>query len=118
MEEVISPREDVVHACAADLDQQGSGHAIARRHSGEYEGFLDVIGVALPGRDAGRLLGRVIQQPAHLLCVQSCRATGGRGRSECARDAVRALVALIHSDATAHHHGDARPDVVTQRYRA
>ena len=68
--------------------------------------------------DAGRLLGRVIQKPAHLLRVQARRAPGGSGRSECARDAVRALVALIHSDATAHHHGDARPDVVTQRHCA
>jgi hypothetical protein len=42
------------------------GDAVARGHSGENERLFDMVGIAPPSHDAGRLLGSVIQRPSHL----------------------------------------------------
>ncbi len=66
--------------------------AVARGQTGEYQRFLDVIGVALPRGDAGGLLRGVVQDPAHLLRIQTGDAPGGRRGAEIAGDAVRAVM--------------------------
>ena len=118
LEEVVGAREHVVDAGPAELDEQRRGDAVARRHAAEHEGLLDVIGVALPGRDARRLLRGVVEQPAHLLRVEAGAAAGGRRRAERAGDAVRAAVALVSKLDAAHRHRDPRADVVAERHGA
>ena len=53
LEEIVRAREDVVDAGPARLHQQSGGDPVARRHATENERLLDMIGIALPGGDAG-----------------------------------------------------------------
>ena len=90
-----APGEDVVDAVPARLHEQRRGDAVARRHAGEDECLLDMVGVAPPGDDARGLLRGVVEHPAHLARVE----TGGAGRgSRGAKgpgDAVRGQAALV-----------------------
>ena len=63
LEEVVSPRQDVVDAGSTRLDEQRRRDPVARAHATEVERFLDVIDVALPRRQARRLLRGVREQP-------------------------------------------------------
>ena len=69
-DEVVRSREHIVDAGPAGTHQQRGGQPAARRHAAEHERLLDVIGVALPGGDAGGLLRGVVKQPAHVLGVE------------------------------------------------
>ena len=60
------------------------------------------------------LLRGVIDQPAHLLLVQTGGATGGGGRSEGSRQGVRADVRRSLETAHAHGHREACSDVVAE----
>ena len=76
LKEAVGARQDVVDAGPARVNKKRSRHAVARGHAAEIEGLLDVIGIALPGREARCLLGSVRQQPSHLLCIEACCAAG------------------------------------------
>ena len=80
--------------------------------------FLDVVGIALPGAGAGRLVGGVAERPAHLLRVEPGDTASGRCGSECARDAVgrEADVVARLCVLAEHRQDDARADVVTERH--
>ncbi len=52
LKKIVGTGEDVGHTGAAQLDQKRGRDAIARGHTGEDEGFFDVLGIALPGREA------------------------------------------------------------------
>ena len=76
-QEIVIAGKNVFHAGPARMNQQSRSHSTASRHTAERKTFLDVIRVAAPGGYAGRLLGRVIDEPSHLLRIQTCRATRG-----------------------------------------
>ena len=59
----------------------GRSHdAVARPHAAEIEGLLDVLGVAGPVTDAGRLLARVGERMSHLALIETQhRGCGGGG---------------------------------------
>ena len=97
------------------MNEQCGGDPVARGYSGEDERLLDVLRVALPGGDSRGLLRGIIEQPAHLMGIQSSRASGGRGRAEIFRDAVGAAVGRHLIRHCAESHGDARSDVIAER---
>ena len=72
--EVVGAREDVVDTVPARFDDECRGDAVACRHAGENKRLLDVVGVALPGDDARRLLSRVVECPAHLTRIETSEA--------------------------------------------
>ena len=114
-EEVVGARQDVLDAGAAQLNQQDGRDAVARGKPAEHQRFLDVLGVALPGGDARRLLRGVVEHPAHLLRGEAGGARGRRGRAEVAGDAVRAVVRLHLEGQSAERERHARTDVVAER---
>src|ERR1019366_6133069 len=83
------------HTGGANLNQWRASDAVTSRHSGENEGLLGVLGIALPSRNPGGLLCRVVQQPTHLLCIQPRCAARRRRRPERPGGAMNTLVALI-----------------------
>ncbi len=62
------------------------------------------------------MLSRVVQQPAHLLCVETCRATSGRRRSESTGEAMDGLVSVMIKQLAAERRRHAARDVVAQRH--
>src|SRR5947207_10847239 len=58
-EEVIAAGKCVVDRGKARRHHHGAGDPVARAHAAEVEGLLYVLGVAMPVRDAGRLLRRI-----------------------------------------------------------
>ena len=78
-----------------ELDEQGRGDAITRRHAAEHERLLDVVDIALPRRYARGLLRGVVEQPSHLLGVESDGAAGGGGRTESAGELCVLLCASV-----------------------
>src|ERR1700730_11886493 len=59
LKEIIFPREDVFDTGPPRLYDQGRGDTAARRHPAKVECFLDVLGIAVPGTEAGGLVGCV-----------------------------------------------------------
>ena len=112
-QEIVIAGKNVFHAGPARMNQQSRSHSAASRHTAERKTFLDVIRVAAPGGYAGRLLGRVIDEPSHLLRIQTCSATRCRRGSENSTDAVRTFMRLEDAGLQCHEH--ARPHVITQR---
>ena len=82
--------------------------------------LLDVVGVALPGGDSRGLLRGIVEQPAHLLGVQTGRATGRRGGAEVAGQMLCVLmwVADLESQAAPSVIVTRGADVVAERDRA
>src|SRR5215471_14357729 len=116
LEEVVGSGEDVVYTRPAGVNQQCCRDSASRRHTAEYEAFLDVLTVSIPGGNTGALLCCVINQPAHLLGVQPSRAGGSRGSTEDPADTVRAFVGLKHPWTQSDE--ETRSDVVAQDHRA
>src|SRR6195256_6717739 len=113
-EKIVSAGEDVVYAGPARLNQQGRGDSVARRSSGKHETFLDMIGIALPSRDAGSFLRGVVEQPAHLLGVQISRAAGSGSSAEISGDAMGGPVSFDSIFLATPRHRHAVPAVVSQ----
>src|SRR2546430_14788208 len=109
---IVVARKDIVDAGPAGMNEQSRGDAAARRHAAKNETLLDVIRIAIPRGNPGGLLRRVVDQPAHLLRVQICRAPGSSGGAENSANAVRALVSFKYSEPQ----GDAnsRSDVIAE----
>jgi hypothetical protein len=60
----------------------------------------------------------IVEQPAHLLCVQAGQGPGSRGGAEESGDAMGALVTLHLKVQGPEGHGYARPNVVSERHSA
>ena len=114
-EEIVRAGENVVDAGAARLHEKCGGHAVARRHSGEVERLLDVVGVALPRGDARTLLRGVGHQPAHLLGVETGAAARSGGGAKRSGERVRAVRCVRLILLTTERRGEARADVVAER---
>ena len=115
LEEVLVAGEDVVDSGPSGLDQQGRGDAVARRRGAEHEGLLGVLGVALPGAEAGaRLLRGIVEQPAHPLLVEAGDRARRRRGTEGADDIVGVAQHVVAVDGFHRPHAD----VVAERHRA
>src|SRR6516164_4992474 len=97
LEEVVCSREDIFYSGPARMNQQCRRDSATRRHTAEYKTFLDVLAVSIPRSNTGRLLGCVIDQPAHLLRVQPGGARSCCSSAEDSSDTVRALMCLEYS---------------------
>jgi hypothetical protein len=117
-EKIVSARQNVVHSRPARLHEQRRGDAAARRHPAVNESFLNVLRIALPRGDAGGLLRRIVEHPAHSLRVQARRARGGRRCPENSGEAVRAPVFLALNAGAAHGQHEARSNIVAERHGA
>src|SRR5215467_10124206 len=117
-EEIVFPREDVIHAGPACLCEQRGSDSAARGHAPEMKRFLNVLGVAIPCAEPGGLMRGIAQHPAHLLGVQACSATGRGGRAEERRNAVGAPMTFCLEPLTAQGHCEAGTDVVPERHGA
>src|ERR1700690_2152324 len=91
-QEVVVSGEDIVDSGPARVNQQSGSDAAAGGHTAEDEGFLDMVGIAVPCGNSRGLLRGVVQQPSHLLGVQTADAASGRRRSENSPDAMGAFV--------------------------
>src|SRR3984893_14886443 len=118
LEVIVSAGKNVVDAVKSRMYHQCGGDPAARRHACEHECCLDVFGVAVPCSDARRLLSRIIEQPAHLLCVQVCGAARCGCRAKNARNGMGALMAVIPKFERAEADGHAWPDVVAESHSA
>ena len=112
---VVDARKNVVEPVKSGMNDQRGGDPIARRHARKNESFFYMLGIPGPCAEAGRLLRRVIEQPAHLLRVQIRRAARRGRRAKYAGNGVRALVAVVPEVDRAKTDGHARPDVVAER---
>jgi hypothetical protein len=108
------PEKNVIHAGMARLNQQCRGKSTARRHTGKYERLFNVVGVSLPRRDSRGLLRSVVQHPPHLSRVQIGCATGCRGGSESASDAMGASMTGEGEVSPSHGHRHPSSDVVAE----
>ncbi len=108
---IVGPGENVVDACPAGVNHECCMDAVTRSHGAEKKTFFDMVRVASPGTDAGAgLLRGIIQQPAHLLGIQTGGATGSGGRAHGSHQ----VVCFLHSR-TDRLHGPHR-DVISQRH--
>src|SRR5437899_1937632 len=74
-----------------------------------------MLRITLPRGDAGpRLLGRIIEHPAHLLSVQTSGAAAGCRAAEISDDAVR----IVHRERAFQGHGCPYSNVVAEHHGA
>src|SRR5579864_6583714 len=118
LKKIIGSGEDVGNPRAAQLNQKRGGNTIPRRHAGEDKRFFDVLCVALPGRKARGLLRRVVQEPSHLLRIETCRAARCGRRTEGTGEAVDGLVGFIVKQLSAEYRAHPARDVIAERYGA
>src|ERR1700738_627746 len=118
LEEIIFAGENIIDASPAGLDNQRGGDTAARIHAGKKECLLDMVRVAIPCAEAGRLVRRVSQHPAHFLGVQAGRAGSSSGGAKLRCDAVCAPVTLHFKILSAESHGDAASNVIAERHGA
>src|SRR5260221_895575 len=86
---------------------------MARRAATKPETFPDVVGFARPrGNACSRLLRRVIEQPAHLLGIQTHGTAGGGCRAEGSHQNMR----VFKDGPRANGLKGAHPNVVAERY--
>ena len=105
LDEIVGAGENVVSAGPAGMNDQGRVDAVARAHPAKDKCLLDVFGITTPGAYSGtRLLGGVIEQPAHLLRIETGRTSGRRSRAHCANKRM----CLFHPRADGSHgpHGN------------
>src|ERR1700731_2381873 len=100
------------------MNYHGARDSIARWRARKVEGLLNMVRITIPQGEAGGLLGRIVEQPAHLLGVQTRpAASGGRGTERCG-DTVGTPVARVLIGLGAQGHRNPRPDVVAQGHGA
>src|SRR5580700_6749017 len=99
--EIVFSREDIVDTCPARFNEQSGRNSAAGRHTAKVKSFLNMFGVAIPCTQPRGLMRCVAQHPSHLLSIQACCATGGRGCAKQRRNAVRAPVAFCLKTLTA-----------------
>src|SRR5580692_5116864 len=98
------------------MNYHGAGDSVARRRARKVEGLLNMVRITIPEGETGGLLGGVVEQPAHLLGVQTSRAaSGGRGTKSCG-NAVRTPVTRVLVGLGAQGHRNSRPHVIAHGY--
>src|ERR1700730_2039585 len=100
------------------MNHHGAGDSVARRRACKVEGLLNMVWITLPQDEPRGLLGGVVQQPAHLLGVQTRPATSGGGGSKRCGDTVGTPVTRVLIGLGAQGHRDPRPDVIAEGYSA
>src|SRR5258708_14637741 len=92
LEKIVRARQNVVDAGPSRMNQQGCSDPVPRPGAGEYKALLDMVGVTFPCSYARRrLLCGIIEQPAHLLGVQTRRAARRRRGAETSEHTVGVL---------------------------
>ena len=82
LDEIIRARKNISDPSPARMNHERCVHPIARTHATEDESLFDMIGVSPPGADASAsLLGGIVEQPAHLLGIQTSSASGSGRRA-------------------------------------
>ena len=102
----------------AGRDHHRGGDAVARAHAAEVERLLDMLAVAIPERDAGRLLRRIGEHVPHLTRRQSRAAPRPPPPRRNCRPRLCVLCVAVSGTAIAERHVAARADVVAERHGA
>ncbi len=115
IEEVFRAGKDVAHPGPARSNQQRSGNSVAGSHGAKHKGLLHMLGIPLPDRETSpRLLRRVVEQPAHLLGVQTSHAAAGSRGAE----GPNHIVGVLEYGAAQHRFHRAHSDIVPKRHSA
>src|SRR5581483_10671368 len=89
-EKIPFAAEDIIHAGEARRNHGRGRRAVPRRHSGEIESFLHMLGISDAAAHPRSLLRAIREKILRLQFIESQECSGRGSCAECAPKAVRA----------------------------